>query len=473
MDRRGRGIRTPTVACSGARTTVYAEMADAGAGSGCGQRLDLEQESVDAAHDDGLAGGHIGGGDGVPEFAVDEDLSARGKRGLRDSGFADHSLSAGDHLVAAGFESDAHQECGDQAERNADRERGEQVDAHFRDGRIDEEQASEGEERDAADGEHAVTGELGFGGEKREGAENQAQRGKARGQQVQGEGRDQDEDDAHGSGNDRAGMIEFGVKRERADGEQDEGDVRVHQIVEDVFLERHAERRDGLAGELEGDFLSVEALEAFAVDLAEEIFFAGGHVVDQVLRESFLLGEGFGFEHRAFGDFDVAAAPGGDGAHEGGGIVLDFALHLVVGLDLGRAEEQDGMRRAGVGSGGHGRDVGGFEDEDSGRTGAAAGGGDVNDDGDLRVRDLLDDLAGGVDEASGSIDLDQYGLIVAALGFVDGAGNVFLGDGLNGVVDDDFEDFGGGDGGQNETLPRGREESARLECFSLSRPLPT
>ena len=146
-------------------------------------RLDLKQKAVDPAHDHGLASRYVGGGDGVPEFAVDEDLSARGKCGLRDAGFADQSLSAGNHLIAACFESDAHQECRDQAERNADRERGQQVDAHFRDGRIDKEQSSEREESDAADGEHAMGGEFGFGGEKRECAENEAQRGKAGGQQ--------------------------------------------------------------------------------------------------------------------------------------------------------------------------------------------------------------------------------------------------------------------------------------------------
>ncbi len=101
-----------------------------------------------------------------------------------------------------------------------------------------------------------------------------------------------------------------------------------------MFLQRHAEGRDGLAGEFEGYLLAIEALEAFAVDLAEKIVFAGGDVVDQVLRKGFLLGEGLGFAHRAFGDFDVAAAPGNHGAHERGGIVFDFLLHHVVGLDL-------------------------------------------------------------------------------------------------------------------------------------------
>ncbi len=100
---------------------------------------------------------------------------------------------------------------------------------------------------------------------------------------------------------------------------------------------------------------------------------------------------------------------------------------------------------------------------------AAAAGRDVKDDGHGRVRDLLDDVASGFDEASGRIDLDQYSLVVAALGFVDGAGNVLLGDGLNGVVDDDFQDLGGRDGGKNESCQRGQGESARLECLSSDR----
>ena len=37
-------------------------------------------------------------------------------------------------------------------------------------------------------------------------------RGEAHGQQVQGEGCQKDEDHAHGSGNDRAGMVEFRVQ---------------------------------------------------------------------------------------------------------------------------------------------------------------------------------------------------------------------------------------------------------------------
>ena len=53
--------------------------------------------------------------------------------------------------------------------------------------------------------------------------------------------------------------------------------------------------------------------------------------------------------------------------------------------------------------------------------------------------DLLDDLSRGTDEATRRIHLDQYRLIVAALRFIDGASDVFLADGLNGVINDDLQ----------------------------------
>src|SRR5580704_14556443 len=118
------------------------------------------------------------------------------------------------------------------------------------------------------------------------------------------------------------------------------------------------------------------------------------------------------------------------------------------------------MRRARIGSRRHGCDIGRLEDEDSSRTRAAAAGRYVKDDRDLRVRDLVDDVAGRFDESSGRIDLDQYGLIVAALSLVDGAGNVFLGDGLNRIVDNNLQNLGAGDGAE-EKSPSQSEKNVR------------
>ncbi len=216
-----------------------------------------------------------------------------------------------------------------------------------------------------------MAGKFRLRGEQRKRPQNQHQRGKARRQQIQSKRRNQDEDDPHSSGNHRAGMIEFRIERQRPNRQQDESNVRVHQIAENLFFQRHAERHNELAGKLQSHFLPIESLKALAIDLPEKIVLARGHVIDQVLRERFLLGERLRLEHSAFSGLDIAPAFRRDRAHESRSIILDFALHLVVNLGRERPE-QYGMRRARVGPGSHGRHVGRFQDEDSRRTRAAA-----------------------------------------------------------------------------------------------------
>ena len=185
--------------------------------------------------------------------------------------------------------------------RDADRERREQVHAHFRNRRVDQQQAAESEQHDSADGENSVRRELGFGGEESEGSQDQSQRGKARGKKIQRKGSEQDEHDSDGSGDDRAGVVEFDVERKRPDGEEQEREVGIHQRVEDGLLQRHVESDHRLAREVERGGFSVEALERFALHLAKEIFGARRDVIDEMLCERFLFGEGLRFAHRAFG----------------------------------------------------------------------------------------------------------------------------------------------------------------------------
>src|ERR1700692_3907163 len=108
------------------------------------------------------------------------------------------------------------------------------------------------------------------------------------------------------------------------------------------------------------------------------------------------------------------------------------------------------MSRAGIGTRRHGGDVSGFQNKKSGRCGSAAAGRYIENDGNGGGRDLLDNLPGRLEEASGRIDLDQYSLSVAALRFVDGAGNIFFGNRLNGVVDDNLKNFSARDATQNQ-----------------------
>ena len=105
--------------------------------SRCCYGVDSEREPIDPAHDDAFSGGNGDRGDGVPKLAVDKNFSGRRERGLRNSDFANHSLFAGDNLVAAGAHGDAHEKGRNKSERDADGERGQGVDAHFGDGRVD------------------------------------------------------------------------------------------------------------------------------------------------------------------------------------------------------------------------------------------------------------------------------------------------------------------------------------------------
>jgi len=83
---------------------------------------------------------------------------------------------------------------------------------------------------------------------------------------------------------------------------------------------------------------SVETLDRLAVDLAEKILFVRSYVIDEMLRERFLVGKRLGFAHRTFRHFHVASAAGNHRTHESGGIVFDFLFHFVVGFRRDRSE---------------------------------------------------------------------------------------------------------------------------------------
>src|SRR6266567_2408923 len=125
-------------------------------------------------------------------------------------------------------------------------------------------------------------------------------------------------------------MIELDVEREGSDGKEQEGDVRVHEGIENGFLQGHAERHKRLARQTERSGLSVEALEILSLHLAEKLFRSRCDIVDEVPSERFLFREGFGLAHGTLGSFNAASALGGDGTHESSRVILDFPAHLVV-----------------------------------------------------------------------------------------------------------------------------------------------
>ena len=189
-------------------------------------------------------------------------------------------------------------------------------------------------------------------------------------------------------------MVEFGIKRQRADRQQDERDVRIHNERQYLLLQRHIVRQDWFARELQGNGLSVETLDGMGVNLLEQIVFVGGDVVDEFLGQSFLISKRLGFANGGFRYSGISAPLGNHGSHERSRIIFDFLLHDVVYL---ASSQGDGVGSAGIGARRHGGHVCGLKDEKSRRTSTATAGSDIDNDGHGRGQNLFHDVARGVE----------------------------------------------------------------------------
>nr|UXE45691.1 hypothetical protein Hi04_10k_c5190_00029 [uncultured bacterium] len=144
---------------------------------------------------------------------MNEDLALWRERSLRDSGLAKQTLGSSHDFIAACFEGDRHQESSNQSEWDADGERCQEMDAHFRDRRINQEQAAQRQKNDASDGQDSMGGKLGLGSKQSECAQNESQCGEPRRKKIKRKGGQQDKNYAHGSWDHCAGMVEFDIER--------------------------------------------------------------------------------------------------------------------------------------------------------------------------------------------------------------------------------------------------------------------
>ena len=91
-----------------------------------------------------------------------------------------------------------------------------------------------------------MAGELSFGDKQGEGNQNHRERREADGQQVHGKSGQHDEDHADGAGHDRAGVVEFDIQTQGANQQNDQRDIRIHDVGKDVLLQRHLVVAHGL-----------------------------------------------------------------------------------------------------------------------------------------------------------------------------------------------------------------------------------
>ena len=300
--------------------------------------------------------------------------------------------------------------------------------------------------------------ELGLQGEQCKGSENQNKGRESRGQQVQGEDRQQNKDHAHGSGNHRARVVEFRVQRERPDSQQDERNIRVHHVGQNALFQGKVIASDRLPNQIQRCGFSIEAFETLALKILKQLLFTRRNVIDKLLRERLLIRKRFRLPHRALRHLNVAAALRDDRAHQGGRVILDFLFHNIIHL---AASDGDRMSRTRIRPRRHRRDVGAFEDEKSRRRRPAAARSDINNDRYWRCHNLLDDLTRRIQQPARRVQLDQHRLIFISIRFRQRPPNVLIGNGMNGVVDHDLQHFRRGSRGHEQNQPNQRTKQMR------------
>ena len=182
------------------------------------------------------------------------------------------------------------------------------------------------------------------------------------------------------------------------------------------------------------------------VELCEEVGQIVGDEVDYVLVQRLGCRERRRLEDGGLERLHVTPALAGDLPQEGGGILGGLALQ-----GLGQVvAEADGRGRADVRDGRHGGCVGRGGQERAGGRCVCALGGYVYDHGGLGVEYGLDDIPGGVEEASGRVQpYDQHARAVVG-GFGDGPLHEPGGVGMDCVVQVDHSDVGiSGEYGRN------------------------
>src|SRR4029077_12023490 len=93
------------------------------------------------------------------------------------------------------------------------------------------------------------------------------------------------EDEPNHTGYDRSRMIELGINGGEANHEDQEGDVRIHEERENLFLQRHVVVGDLRSGSVKHCGSAIKSSYCFAVDLFKQVGGVLCHVVNQVLLQ--------------------------------------------------------------------------------------------------------------------------------------------------------------------------------------------
>ncbi len=362
--------------------------------------------------------------------------------GQRVSDLTDHARDAGDRLAPLGSDSEPYEKDGDAGQPEHDWQDESQAQLQLGHRGIHQDHRTEEETREAAGRQQAVAGDLDFKHQQQQTEEHQQQAGVIDREDLEGEERQQEAESSGDAGQHRAGTPQFDRQPERAQGQENEGDLGMGDGAEHTLAQGHLDRDHLRASGLQHNRRAVEPGDGSPIQPSQQLGDTGDHEIDERWRgvERLLLGKGAAVVHRLLRERDVPMTLVGEGARIRGHVGCRFLRHGLVHRLAGAPHR---MRRADVRARRHGSHVGGDREEEAGRRGASAGGPDKDRDGRLAGEHVRDDVARGIHEAARRAEGEDDERRARAVGAVHGLDHVIGGDRM-----DDAVDFGRVDDGR-------------------------
>ncbi len=207
-------------------------------------------------------------------------------------------------------------------------------------------------------------------------------------------------------------MGNLGVDAEPGHSHENEHDQgRGHQVVQ-LLLAGLLDDAHRASRQVELPGAAVDAGERPGVQGVQQLPAGAGDEIDELLVEGLAGRERDDLGHRPHRLLLVATAILGQRAHHGCGVAHRLVEHLLGYLAVADRQHwyQHRMGGAGVGTGRHRRHIGGEQEEEPGRCSPGSRRCDVNRHRDRAGGDGAQDVAGGVDDTAGSVELEDHQL---------------------------------------------------------------
>ena len=311
-----------------------------------------------------------------------------------------------------------------------------------------------------------MSGRLQVGDEQHEGEQDHQSAGDVHrevGERDDGKDRGDAADD---TGQDQARVLHLRDDSVARDDDQQCGDGRIDEGVEEHLPERHRIVIEHGTGRVD-DEAAVGPRHRAAVDLVEQGLDVSCLEVGDLEPHRLFRVDVHAVTHGLLRPVGVAAVHCGEVADAGDGVVQDLCPEVAGQVLAGRLDRMGG---ADVGAGGHRQHVRGLGDEQTGGGGSSAGGIDVDDHGHGGVEEAGHDLVHRGRDAAGRVHHHEESVGVVGFGAVDRALDVRRHDVVDIAVEVDFFDVRRGGPGleRQERCGGGKKHSDQAERNSCT-----